>query len=314
MDTATLFALLLIPLGGSIAYAGYHFFSIERGVATDLRNQLQISNGTGVLFNKMLEEISVSWARFGDPGPDVRNFTDLGRLVASAIPKLVASAPANVVAKGLHRHAMSDADFSAAGISDSFPRIASLVSAINDSEITRLWNARKLVDLMAILRECQRSVLRQLSKEDKEVVVDLSNPLLTMIRNEADSKVICASIVEQVRESIKEKHHDEAMLQNGIAALEGVVRTLSYLRNDRKKPFTIGALTLAMTPHGLEALYRQVRAISDSGAGWPAQCNQLQAYVESLPGWDGRLPMADMTLASHGLNAELILGILLRVK
>lgn len=314
MDTSALFLLLIVPLAGVIAYAGYHFVSIEQGISADLRRQLQISNGTGVILNKLLEEVGASWTRSGSPKPEVKKFADLGRIVASILPKLISSAPAAAVAKGVYKHTFSDADFTAAGVADSFKRIADLVAAIDDQEITRHWNARRIGDLMAIMRECQRSIFRQIGKEEKEDVTEDSSPLLGLIRNEADSKVICASVVKQVRDRIKDKHHDEAMLQNGIAALEAVVLTLSYMRNERKKPFTIGALTLAMTPHGIENLYRQVRTISDSGAGWPKQCHALRVYVESLPGWDGRLPMPDMTLASHALNAEMILAELLRVK
>lgn len=63
---------------------------------------------------------------------------------------------------------------------------------------------------------------------------------------------------------------------------------------------------------GVEQIFRECTADAEGG-GWRPEYKALRDYIESLPGWDGRLPFNPVARATHNAYANSVLRVLLQV-
>lgn len=306
MYAVVFFVLVLTAAGFAAAY-----YSL-RSEASQLRGQQGILLGRSKLLEGVVDEVSASWvgmSQLEDEEP-----LALARAVAQCLPNLLNSSAAQSRQIGLPRHKFTQADFGAAALSNEHSKITDLLASIDDPTLTQLWDSRRILDLMSMLRLVQ-SRLNKGSSQTKPTTVapGSGNPLIYMLREEADAADICAELAKQVEMPSSGSQSNESDPQASLA-LQAIIEALSFRRNALDKPFTLAVLVLALSGRGLENLYRECRHDAETVHGsWRAQFTALKAYVESLPGWDGRLPFADMMIATHDSHVARALAVLMRV-
>ena len=157
---------------------------------------------------------------------------------------------------------------------------------------------------------------RLVETKTSEVATNVSREQIEMAAQmfrDSDATVICSEIQAQsLLDAATEKSTDPNPQCD--LALHAIVEALSFRRNGLGKPFTLAVLVLALSGRGLEDLYRECRHDAETVNGsWREQFNNLRTYVESLPGWDGRLPFSDMMVATHNSYVARSLSVLMRV-
>lgn len=279
-----------------------------------MRGQHGALLGRSMFLEGVLDEVSGSW--MGIPGWEAQDaeLLALGRTVAKCLPKLLSNSTMHGGQFRLTRQRLTHEDFVSAGLAPEFSQITSFLVSIDEAPISQLWESRRMLDLMAILRFIQVRLNLSNPKSTAMLAVSTSeNPILSMLREEVDTAVICAEIREQMKR-LREAGSLADENPQGDQALRAIVEALSFRRNGLGKSFTLAVLVLALSGRGLEDLYRECRHDAETVNGsWRAQFGGLRSYVESLPGWDGRLPFADMMLATHNSYVARELSVLMRV-
>ncbi|WP_069048641.1 hypothetical protein [Hydrogenophaga sp. RAC07] len=302
--------LVLTVAAGGFAVAFYAL----RSEADEMRGQHGALLGRSQLLEGLLDEVCASWMGmpgWGEPGAEL---LALGRNVANCLPKLLNKSGMRAGQYRLTRQRLTQEDFVSAGLAHDFSQINILLTRLDEPSISQLWDSRRMLDLMSILRFIQvRLSLSSPKTANMSAAPNHGNPLLSMLREEVDAVDICAEIQNQVQRLNASAHLVKENPQ-GEQALQAIVEALSFRRNGLGKPFTLAGLVLSLSGKGLEDLYRECRHDAETVNGsWRVQFNGLRSYVESLPGWDGRLPFADMMVATHNSYVADELSVLMRV-
>lgn len=308
MYAVVFFVLVLTAAGFAAAYYSLH------GEVEEMRGQRGALLGKTKLLHGLIDEVSASWAGMVHWEEDGTESLSLARTVAQCLPNLLSNASAQARQIGLQRCRLTQEDWAAAGLASEYSKIENLLANIDEPTLSELWDTRRILDLMSMLRFIQsRLSMATPGTSFNAEAASKGNTLLIMLRGEADAALICAEIGEQARLLNAGGDPGEPNPQ-GDQALQGIVEALSFMRNGLGKPFTLAVLVLALSGRGLEDLYRECRRDAETVNGsWRVQFNCLRTYVESLPGWDGRLPFSDMMVATHNSYVTRALGVLMRV-
>lgn len=306
MSAVVFFVLVLTAAGFAAAY-----YSLK-GEASELRGQHGVLLGRSKLLEGLVDEVSASWV--GMPVSEDEESLAVARTVAQCLPNLLNSSVAKSRQIGLPRHKFTETEFGAAELLHEHSKINKLLTSIDDPTLTQLWNSRRILDLMSMLRHIQSQLTTGRSKTKLNATApNIGNPLITLLREEADAAVICAEFEKQGELLGGGSQSNRLDLQASLVFM-AVVEALSFRRNALGKPFTLAILVVALSGRGLESLYRECRHDAEVVHGsWRVQFNALKVYVESLPGWDGRLPFADVMVATHDSYVVRALAVLMRV-
>lgn len=302
------FVLTIVAGGFAVA-----FYAL-RSEANEMRGQHGALVGRSNLLEGLVDEVCASWLGMPEWEEEGAEVVALARAVAKCLPKLISNAGMHAGQFKLTRQRLIQEDFVLAGLAQEFSQVNSLLASIDDAQLSQLWESRRMLDLMSILRFIHVRLNPSTPKPANQTAVQSKgNPILSMLRDEADAADICTEIREQVQRLNAGANLIEANPQ-GDQALQAIVETLSFLRNGLNKPFTLAVLVQALSGRGLEDLYRECRHDAENVNGsWRTQFFGLRSYVESLPGWDGRLPFSDMMVASHNSFVTRELSVLMRV-
>lgn len=308
MYAISFFVLTLVAGGFAVA-----FYAL-RSEANEMRGQHGALVGRSKLLEGLVDEVCASWLGMPEWEEEGAELLALARAVAKCLPKLMSNAGMHAGQFKLTRQRLIQEDFVSAGLAQEFSQINNLLASIDDPQLSQLWESRRMLELMVILRFIHvRLNLSTPKPANQTAVQSYGNPLLSMLRDEVDAANICAEIREQIQRLNGGANLSEANPQ-GDQGLQAIVETLSFMRNGLGKPFTLAVLVQALSGRGLEDLYRECRHDAENvNGGWRAQFQALRAYVESLPGWDGRLPFSDMMVASHNSYVTRELSVLMRV-
>lgn len=302
------FVLVLTAAGFAIAY-----YTLQTETK-HMRGQHAALLGKDELLDALADEVCAAWVIMPKTNEVDADFLSLGRAVAHCLPKLLngAGTPARNI--GLHRYRFAKEDFTLAGLGSDFSKMQVLLARIDEPTLYQLWESPSMLDLMSMLRFIQSRIHAAApAVANNAEVAGKANRLLDLLREEADARVICAEIAAQ---SLLDAGVEKTTDQNPQCelALHAIVEALSFRRNGLGKPFTLAVLVLALSGRGLEDLYRECRHDAETVNGsWRDQFNNLRSYVESLPGWDGRLPFSDMMVATHNSYVTRPLSVLMRV-
>ena len=296
-----LLVLFFTAAGFAIAYASAR----DEGRAT--KSQRDGLVGVARLTQDVLVDIRSTWAALPATEEEGGDLVELGREVSAWLPALFRSLGG---AASFQQRKLTSQDFAAAGIQEQFSRIEKLLPAKGGGDLPGLWAARRFPDLVAMLRTIQLmcSQHRQTMREQSQRIE--GNPLLALLRDKASSKELLEEVNLQVRQMAIVTGREDADAERGLHALRAVVDVLCYRRDKQKKPLTLGVLVRAVG--GVEQIFRECTADAE-GAGWRPEYKALRDYIESLPGWDGRLPFNPVTRATHNAYADSLLRVLLGV-
>lgn len=308
MYAVVFFVLVLTAAGFAAAY-----YTLQ-SEATEMRGQHGALLGMARLLSGLIDEVCASWVGMPEREEDGEELLALARTVAQCMPKLLSNAGARVRHIGLQRYKFTQDDFVAAGLAKEYSQVPHRLATLDEPALSQLWESRRMLDLMSMLRFIQpRLCLSGSRTPNPTEASSQGNPLLSMLREEADAAVICAAMGEQIQLLNAGAEPTDPNPQ-GEQALQAIVEALSFRRNGLGKPFTFAVLVLALSGRGLEELYRECRHDAETVNGsWRPQFNGLRSYIESLPGWDGRLPFADMMVATHNSYVSRALSVLMRV-
>lgn len=297
-----LLVLFFTAAGFAIAYASAR----DEGKAT--RGQRDSLVGVARLTQDVLVDIRSAWAALPATEEEGGDLVELGREVSACLPALFRSLGA---AASFQQRKLTTQDFAAAGIQEQFTRIEKLLPAKGGGDLPSLWAARRFPDLVAMLRSIQLmcSRHRQTMREQSQRVV--GNPLLALLRDKASAPALLEEVNLQVRQMAIATGREDPDAEHGLQALRAVVDVLCYRRDKLKKPLTLGVLVRALGG-GVEQIFRECRADAEGG-GWRPEYKAISEYIESLPGWDGRLPFNPVTRATHNAYANSVLRVLLQV-
>ena len=297
-----LLVLFFTAAGFAIAYASAR----DEGKAA--KGQRDSLVGVARLTQDVLVDIRTMWAALPATEEEGGDLVELGRAVSACLPALFRSLGG---AASFQQRKLSAQDFAAAGIQEQFSRIEKLLPAKGGGELPSLWAARRFSDLVAMLRSIQLicSRHRQTMREQSQRVE--GNPLLALLRGKASATELLEEVHLQVRQIAIATGREDPDAERGLQALRAVVDVLCYRRDKLKKPLTIGVLVRAVGG-GVEQILRECTADAEGG-GWRPEYKALRDYIESLPGWDGRLPFNQVTRATHNAYANSVLRVLLQV-
>lgn len=308
-----LYAVVFLVLILTAAGFAMAFYSLQNETKY-MRGQQVALLGKEELLGDLAEEVCASWASSPKKNEAEADLLSLARAVAHCFPKLLNSAGTPAQRIGLHRYRIAKEDFVMAGLGGEFSKIQGLLARIDEPTLSQLWESPRMLDLMSMLRFVQSRMYGSSPAElNAAPVSGKANTLLSLLREEADATVICSEIQAQsLLDAATEKSTDPNPQCD--LALHAIVEALSFRRNGLGKPFTLAVLVLALSGRGLEDLYRECRHDAETVNGsWREQFNNLRTYVESLPGWDGRLPFSDMMVATHNSYVARSLSVLMRV-
>lgn len=297
-----LLVLFFTAAGFAIAYASAR----DEGKAA--KGQRDSLVGVARLTQDVLVDIRTMWAALPATEEEGGDLVELGRAVSACLPALFRSLGG---AASFQQRKLSAHDFAAAGIQEQFSRIEKLLPAKGGGDLSSLWAARRFPDLVAMLRSIQLmcSRHRQTMREQSQRVD--GNPLLALLRGKASATELLEEVHLQVRQIAIATGREDPDAERGLQALRAVVDVLCYRRDKLKKPLTIGVLVRAVGG-GVEQIFRECTADAEGG-GWRPEYKALRDYIESLPGWDGRLPFNPVTRATHNAYANSVLRVLLQV-
>jgi hypothetical protein len=300
-----LFVLFFTAAGFAIAYASAR----DEGKAT--KGQRDSLIGVARLTQAVLVDIRsrCAWAALPASEEEGGDLVELGREVSACFPALFRSLGGAV---SFQQGKLTAQDFAAAGIQEQFSRIEKLLPAKGGGDLPNLSAARRFTDLVAMLRSIQPlcSRHRQTMREQSQRVV--GNPLLALLRDKASPTVLLEEVNLQVRQMAIATGREDPDAERGLQALGGaVVDVLCYRREKLKNPLTLGVLVRAVGG-GVEQIFRECTADAEGG-GWRPEYKAISDYIESLPGWDGRLPFNPVTRATHNAYANSVLRVLLQV-
>lgn len=304
---ALLFFVLVVLAGiGIFGLIGYRQETVQ------LRREVTIFRNAAALLNEVLPEIRLAWEHAPHLDDERQDFVELARAISDGLPRLVQSLGPSQLSTRVSRYQFRDADFANAQIPSMPSQVAALLEKIDDPDLTALWRARRIPDLMAMLRRLHGQVI---NPPPARPIVDEANPLLAMLRTGCEAQSFCDEVKQQVEITFPGDASDAEGQSRGGKALLGVVEAVRYRRDKLKTPFTLGAIIQSLSPRGIESLYRECRTEAEEGRnGWPPQYAALRSYVESQAGWDGRLPMSDRVLSSHAAYVSAIMRVLLNVR
>jgi hypothetical protein len=297
-----LLVLFFTAAGFAIAYASAR----DEGKAA--KGQRDSLVGVARLTQDVLVDIRTMWAALPATEEEGGDLVELGRAVSACLPALFRSLGG---AASFQQRKLSAQDFAAAGIQEQFSRIEKLLPAKGGGELPSLWAARRFSDLVAMLRSIQLmcSRHRQTMREQSQRVE--GNPLLALLRGKASATELLEEVHLQVRQIAIATGREDPDAERGLQALRAVVDVLCYRRDKLKKPLTLGVLVRAVSG-GVEQIFRECTADAEGG-GWRPEYKAISEYIESLPGWDGRLPFNPVTRATHNAYANSVLRVLLQV-
>lgn len=299
-----LLVLLFATVGLGIAYAS------ERADSRAVQGQRDNLLGVGRLLLDVLGEVRAGWGSMVATEEEGGDFTELGRQISASLPPLFKSLGNSGV---LHQRKLTSQDFAAAGLQEQFKRIEHLLPASGGGDLTDLWASRRFIDLMAMLRSIQISTSRQRVANRAQSQRVEGNPLLHLLRERATAQAILEEVQLQVRQMAIALGREDADAERGLQAFKAVVDVLCYRRDQMNRALTLGVLVQALGS-GAEQLYRECASDAEGpGGGWRPEYKAIRQYIESLPGWDGRLPFNPVTRATHNAYANSVLRVLLRV-
>lgn len=289
-------------------------YGMLRNEAVGLRAHARTLYGLGAVVVDVTNEMGAFWKARVASGQDAETLTALGKLVSQSIQPLFLAFGGSISdSKGTFQFQAKD--FAAAGLADQFTKITALVGSLEHEDLTKLWKTRRLVDLMAMLRVAQ-SLMDKSNQADLAAVPSPSshNSLLVLLRDKADSLTICDDIENQMFQLEQATGSVNESPERTSAALRAVVDVLCFRRDRQAQVFSLGALVHALTGRNIERMYRECLADAESSAGgWRPEYQALRDYVDNLPAWDGRLPFHDVTMATHGSIAGVIMRTLTRI-
>lgn len=296
-----LLVLFFTAAGFAIAYASAR----DEGNAT--KGQRDSLVGVARLAQDVLVDIRSAWAALPASEEEGGDLVELGREVSACLPALFRSLGG---AASFQQRKLTTQDFAAAGIQEQFTRIEKLLPA-KGGDLPNLWATRRFPDLVAMLRSIQLmcSQHRRTMREQSQRVV--GNPLLALLRDKASAAELLEEVNLQVRQMAIATGREDPDAERGLQALRAVVDVLCYRRDKLKRPLTLGVLVRAVGG-GVEQIFRECTADAEGG-GWRPEYKALRDYIESLPGWDGRLPFNPVARATHNAYANSVLRILLQV-
>lgn len=300
--------LLLVSLAlafVAVAYAvSYHHLKETSSHVSGQRDQLL---GVGMLLREILVEMRGIWGRENEGATGVGA---LMKEVAAVLPQIFKGLGPAAMRAGAHKHKLSSDDFAAAGQAEAFKRIEALVAEIGIEEISSHWRARRMVDLVAILRLGQTHLQKSAEKAQEAAISSPEeNRVLRLLREKAGSKEIAAEVELQITQWAQATGREDPDAARGLVALRAVLEVLCHRRDQHRKALTLGVL-LQTLGAGTEQLFRELEG--SSGSDVPdGPRKALRAYVESLPGWDGRMPFNDVTRASHNANMSSVRRVLM---
>lgn len=299
---ALLFFVLVVLAGTGIVG-----LIVYRQEAVQLRREVTIFRNAAALLNEVLPEIRLAWEHAPPLDDERQELVALARAISDGLPRLVQSLSPSQLSTRVSRYQFRDTDFAKAQIPSMPSQVAELLEKIDDPDLTALWRARRIPDLMAMLRRLHGQVI---NPPPAKPVVEEANPLLVLLRAGCEAQAFCDEVKQQVEIMFPNEASDIEGQSRAAKALLGVVEAVRY-----RKPFTLGAIIQALSPRGMESLYRECRTeAEDVGKGWPPQYAALRNYVETQAGWDGRLPMSERVLSSHAAYVSAIMKVLLNVR
>ena len=297
-----LLVLFFTAAGFAIAYAS------ARDESKTTKGQRDSLVGVARLTQDVLVDIRTTWAALPATEEEGGDLVELGREVSACLPALFRSLGG---AASFQQRKLTTQDFAAAGIQEQFTRIEKLLPAKGGGDLPNLWAARRFPDLVAMLRAIQLlcSRHREAMREQGQRVE--GNPLLALLRDKASANELLAEVQLQVRQLAIATGREDPDAERGLQALRAVVDVLCYRRDKLKTPLTLGVLVRDVGG-GVEQIFRECTADAEGG-GWRPEYKAIRDYIESLPGWDGRLPFNPVTRATHNAYANSVLRVLLQV-
>lgn len=311
MQTTSQGVLLLLLLVLFFTAAGFAIaYASARDESKATKDQRDSLVGVARLAQDVLIDIRSTWAALPATEEEGADLVELGREVSASLPALFRSLGG---AASFQQRKLTAQDFAAAGIQEQFTRIEKLLPAKGGGDLPNLWATRRFVDLVAMLRSIQLmcSRHRQTIREQSQRVE--GNPLLTLLRVKAPAPALVDEVKLQQRQTAIATGREDPDAERGLQALQAVVDVLCYRRDQLKKPLTLGVLVRAIGG-GMEQIYRECTADAEGPGGqWRPEYKALRQYIESLPGWDGRLPFNPVTRATHNAYANSVLRVLLQI-
>lgn len=299
-----LLVLFFTTVGLGIAYASQR--TEGRAVQGQRDNLLSI----GRLLQEVLVEVRNTWGSLPATEEEGGDLVELGRQISVCLPSLFKHLGG---AASFTQRKLTSQDFAAAGLHEQFTRIEELMPAKGGGDIPGLWASRRFIDLMAMLKSVQIASSRErvaLREQSQRIE---GNPLLALLRNKASANEIVEEVHLQVRQLAIATGREDPDAEHGLQVLRAVVDVLCHRRDRMKKPLTLGVLVRAVGG-GMEQMYRECTADAEGpGEGWRPEYKALKEYIDSLPGWDGRLPFNPVTRATHNAYANSVLRVLLQV-
>lgn len=261
----------------------------------------------------VFDEMKLSWSTRLQHDTEDASSHEIGVLTSRCLQAIHATM-AHRIAFSSGEIRLEVEDFSSAGVLDPYQRLNTLISTGMREDLKAAWHKRRVQDLVSILRLVQTGIDKEIQAKLEEAKPEPHNQLLKLLMDKAPSAAICEDIQVQIRLLELATGRLDDTPERTAAALKAVVDALCYRRDHMRKPLSIGVLVQALDGRNLEQLYRDCASDAEApGGGWRPEYEALRAYVDSLPGWDGRLPFNGITIATHNSVASIILGVLNRV-
>lgn len=288
-------------------------YGMLRTEAVGLRAHARSFYGLRAVVVDVTNEMGAFWKGRVSSGQDAESLTALGKLVSQSIQSLFLAFGGSISeSKGALQ--FQSKDFAAASLEEQFTKITALVGSLENEDLTKLWSRRRLLDLVAMLRVAQR-LMDESNRDDLAAPPHSGhNSLLVLLRDKADALTICDDIENQMFQLEQATGSVNESPERTSAALRAVVDVLCFRRDRQAQVFSLGTLVHSLTGRNIERMFRECLADAESSSdGWRPEYQALRDYVDNLPAWDGRLPFHDVTMATHGSVAGVIMRTLTRI-